>query len=163
MNKIRNICILCAGNIFRSPSFEIFLKELLKWHGKGKVNVFSAGEKDRAGKIPDKESLILAKRFGFPEIRSHKPRQITEEDVKKADLILVMGPQLKKNLISRFSSSVPDIAQKTSTIRGFITGKENILPERALEIQDTLRLSLKKKAKIVSGLKRAAVRIARVV
>lgn len=82
----KNILVVCIGNICRSPTAEILLREALPGQG---FSVTSAG----IGALVDKpieakaEQVLRAK--GHP-VHEHRARQLTREMLHEADLVLVM-------------------------------------------------------------------------
>ena len=85
-----NILFLCTGNVSRSYLAEALLKNELQClnHADG-FSVFSAGFHAFPGSPPDPNMAAFLREKGI-EMKSHGARQVREEDLEWADLILVM-------------------------------------------------------------------------
>jgi protein-tyrosine-phosphatase len=85
-----NILFLCTGNVSRSYLAEALLKNELQClnHADG-FSVFSAGLHAFPGSPPDPNMAAFLMEKGI-EMKSHGARQVREEDLEWADLILVM-------------------------------------------------------------------------
>ena len=90
---IRHILIVCVGNICRSPMAEAVLRHELR--GQDQVTVESAGLGALVGEPASEHALALMQERGL-DISSHLARQLTPEQAKNADLILVMTTSQKK-------------------------------------------------------------------
>ncbi len=104
------ILVVCVGNICRSPTAEALLKNKLQGTGK---HVHSAG----LGALVDKpidstaESILAERSIFLPD---HKARQMTDDMLHKADLVLVMENRHLKTV----NSISPESRGKT-----FLIGK----------------------------------------
>jgi protein-tyrosine-phosphatase len=85
-----NILFLCTGNVSRSYLAEALLKNELQClnHADG-FSVFSAGLHAFPGSPPDPNMAAFLREKGI-EMKIHGARQVREEDLEWADLILVM-------------------------------------------------------------------------
>ncbi len=85
------VLFVCMGNICRSPTAEGILRKMLKMHGLDKeVFVDSAGTHAyHVGKNPDPRAQAAAAKRGY-DISQIVSRQITDDDFRKADMILAM-------------------------------------------------------------------------
>jgi protein-tyrosine phosphatase len=83
--RIRNVLVLCHGNICRSPYAAAVLDRLLSPHG---VRVNSAGFVGPDRKVPA-EALEVARRRGF-DLCDHRSQIVTPELVHAAQLVVVM-------------------------------------------------------------------------
>lgn len=82
----KNILMVCIGNICRSPTAEILLREALPAQG---FSVSSAGISALVDKpIETKAEEVL--RSNGHAIHEHRARQLTREMLHAADLVLVM-------------------------------------------------------------------------
>jgi len=82
----RNILVLCYGNIYRSPFVGRQLADFFagtEWH------VRSAGFHDKENRSCDREFVKLAAKLGI-DLQAHGSRQVAEEDLEWADLIVIM-------------------------------------------------------------------------
>jgi protein-tyrosine phosphatase len=92
----RILCV-CLGNICRSPTAEVILREYAVkagWH----VSVDSAGTSNyHPGKAPDSRSQRHAKVAGY-DLSALRARQIRAEDFEHFDLILAMDHENLRDL-----------------------------------------------------------------
>jgi protein-tyrosine-phosphatase len=85
-----NILFLCTGNVSRSYLAEALLKsELQRLNQDDGFSVFSAGLHAFPGSPPDPNMSAFLREKGIA-MKSHGARQVREEDLEWADLILVM-------------------------------------------------------------------------
>lgn len=94
---MKNILVICTGNICRSPTAEFLLRREL---GEG-YEVRSAGLGALVDHGPDEKALKVALQNGL-DISSHRARQITMDMLKWADLVLTMEEGQKKNLLLKY-------------------------------------------------------------
>ena len=91
---MKNILVVCTGNICRSPTGEYLLKKEL---GEG-FNVMSAG----LGALVDHPAHEISQKIALEhgiDMSAHHARQINLDILKWADLILVMENGHKKELL----------------------------------------------------------------
>ncbi|WP_417586004.1 low molecular weight protein-tyrosine-phosphatase [Nitrincola sp.] len=91
--KFDNILVVCIGNICRSPTGELMLRNLCP-----SKKVHSAGLGALVDKPMDATALELADEHGL-DGKEHKARQLTRELAQEADLILVMEQKHIKGVI----------------------------------------------------------------
>lgn len=96
----KNILFVCVGNLCRSPMAEGLAKHRLA-SLEPKVQVHSAGLKAVVGEPAAQEARELALLKGL-DISAHRARQLTEDMVTEADLILVMEDWQKKEITKHF-------------------------------------------------------------
>ncbi|GGI82255.1 low molecular weight protein-tyrosine-phosphatase [Legionella impletisoli] len=100
---VKNILVVCTGNICRSPMAEALLKHHLKKQGADRV-VSSAGIQALEGRPADSIAQELMTQKGI-EISHHRARQLNAEMVHASDLILVMSRDQKKQVEQGFPNS----------------------------------------------------------
>lgn len=100
---IRNILVVCVGNICRSP-----LGERLLQHGAPHLRVTSAGIGALVGSAADQIANDVAGTHGV-SLDGHIARQFTAELGQAADLILVMEPGHK----AQIARDTPQLSGKT--------------------------------------------------
>ena len=94
------ILVVCLGNICRSPTAEAALKEALAEAGLGeRVEVASAGTGDwHLGEPPDPRMTSAAADLGLT--LDTTSCQITQDDFRDSDLILVMDRQNLRDVLA---------------------------------------------------------------
>lgn len=100
---MKNIVMVCVGNICRSPMAEGLLRHLSEQNSLG-LNVSSAGLSAMLGHQADSKAIETMQKRGI-DISQHQPRQINPEILLTADLILVMESWQQKELGCIFPSS----------------------------------------------------------
>ena len=94
---MKNILVVCTGNICRSPTGEYLLKKEL---GPG-FNVMSAGLGALVDNPAHEISQKIAMQHGI-DMSAHRARQINLDILKWADLILVMENGHKRELLYKY-------------------------------------------------------------
>ena len=97
LKAMKNILVVCTGNICRSPTGEYLLKKELG----PEFNVMSAG----LGALVDHPAHETAQKIALEhgvDMGAHRARQINLDILKWADLVLVMENGHKQELISRY-------------------------------------------------------------
>lgn len=94
---MKNILVLCTGNICRSPTGEYLLRNAL---GEG-YTVMSAGLNAVVDSGPDAMAVKVALDHGL-DISLHKARQVNMDMLKWADLVLVMEANQKVELLRKY-------------------------------------------------------------
>ena len=89
--KKKMLLFLCTGNTCRSPMAAGYLKKLLKENKIRNVDVKTAGVMTVSGLLATPEAVQIMDAVGV-DLRKHRSRKLTEELIKKADLILGMTP-----------------------------------------------------------------------
>jgi protein-tyrosine phosphatase len=85
--KVRNILVVCKGNICRSPLAEVYLRSILE--PESGITVTSAGLDTTDGKPAHPFAKSVADLHGLT-LECHQTAQITRAMVDEADVILVM-------------------------------------------------------------------------
>jgi len=98
---IKNILIICMGNICRSPIAEGLLKYQLS-ESYPEIQISSAGITAMVNHPADLCAQQLMKEKKNVDISLHRARQITIEIALQSDLILVMELEHQKQLEYRF-------------------------------------------------------------
>lgn len=89
LELFNKILVVCVGNICRSPMAEALLQNAFIQSGKTEQSVSSAGLGALAGYQADPIARQLIAEKGL-DISAHRARQLTDEMLHQADLILVM-------------------------------------------------------------------------
>jgi protein-tyrosine phosphatase len=94
---MKNILVVCTGNVCRSPTGEYLLKKELG----PDFEVKSAG----LGALVDQPANDIAQKIALQhgvDMSAHRARQITMDILKWADLVLVMEAGQKSDLLHRY-------------------------------------------------------------
>ncbi|MBQ7466550.1 MAG: hypothetical protein IJS74_00600 [Clostridia bacterium] len=89
------ILLICTGNTCRSPMLQALLKEKLKKFDK-KVEVKSVGVSVGEGDKVTQEARNALKSYNI--VIRHKPIQLKQEDLQRADTVITMTEEIKKYL-----------------------------------------------------------------
>jgi protein-tyrosine phosphatase len=89
---IKNILVVCIGNICRSPMAEYFLKQEFP-----ELHIESAGISGLTGHTADEKAQLCMQRLGV-DMQSHIAKKLNAELIKKADLVLVMSQNQQKHI-----------------------------------------------------------------
>ena len=90
--QIKNILVVCIGNICRSPMTEYLLKQQYP-----QLNIESAGISGLVGHQADSKAQLCMQRLGI-DMQPHIARKLNASHIKKADLILVMSHNQQKHI-----------------------------------------------------------------
>lgn len=90
--QIKNILVICVGNICRSPMAEYFLKQ-----NHPNIHIDSAGISGLTGHSADDKAIKCMDTFDI-DMRPHIAKKLNAEHIRKADLILVMSQNQQKHL-----------------------------------------------------------------
>lgn len=88
---IKSILIVCTGNSCRSVMAQWLLRKFLKERGCEDIEVLSAGIGTMPGMMASPNTIEVMKQEGI-DVSAHRAQFVTEEMIKKADLILGMQP-----------------------------------------------------------------------
>jgi len=88
------ILIVCTGNTCRSPMLETFIKDKVKKMGK-QLEVKSAGLFVNEDKVNPMARMAMKK---YSLVIRHKPTQLTEKALERADTIITMTDDQKYKL-----------------------------------------------------------------
>jgi protein-tyrosine phosphatase len=108
---IRNILIVCTGNVFRSPLAVEMTKQFLR---SKRIKVDSAGMLEYRGAPLSQDIIELARRYGA-DLSKHRPRKVNADLLRDADLILVFDKKQVAELTERY----PQIKSRTYTIKDY--------------------------------------------
>ncbi|MGO8957240.1 MAG: low molecular weight protein-tyrosine-phosphatase [Streptosporangiaceae bacterium] len=113
------ICMVCLGNICRSPMAEVILRdELAKAGLAGKVTVSSAGTGDwHVGRPMDARARAELTRRGH-DGSGHQARQIQQSWLYDYDLFLAMDRRNLANL-QRMAAGNPELTGRIQLLRSF--------------------------------------------
>jgi low molecular weight protein-tyrosine phosphatase len=87
------ILVVCTGNVCRSPIAEGLLRAAFAERmGPDAPEVASAGTMGWTGSRADPSSVRAAAELGV-DISGHRAREVSEDDVARADLVVAMAPE----------------------------------------------------------------------
>ena len=89
---IKNILVVCVGNICRSPMAEYLLKQQ-----SSTVHIESAGISGLIGHPADKKAQLCMQRLDI-DMSAHIAKKLNAELLKKADIVLVMSNNQQKHI-----------------------------------------------------------------
>lgn len=114
-----NILLVCTGNTCRSIMAEELMDDAIGRSSalRGRINVDSAGTFACEGQEPTEKAEIALEQMGI-EMGKHKAKQVSEELVDWADLILVMEAAHVEQMEAMF----PGDGGKVSTLLGYANG-----------------------------------------
>jgi len=156
MKKIKSVLLVCTGNSCRSIMAEGILKKYLKELGKDDIEVTSAGVHAIDGARPTRETIEVMKKEGV-DVSGFRSKALSDELIKKADLILVMTTYHMDEIIARS----PDAASKIHMVKQFGINREEQACED-LDIADPIGMDESFYEEILSVLRKEMGRIARI-
>ncbi|MFQ5646130.1 MAG: low molecular weight protein arginine phosphatase [bacterium] len=114
-NPVRNVLVVCTGNICRSPMAEYYLGDCLEKGGaQGRVTVTSVGTNALVDYSAAQPAVETMADLGL-NLASHQARQLEIEGIEEADLILTMEEYHRLEVISL----VPEAAEKTYCLKAY--------------------------------------------
>ena len=102
---IRNILIICTGNICRSPIGEGLLRSRLAG-----VEVASAGTSALVGEPADGSAVVVAAEHGI-DLSAHRAQQLTAALIRGADIVLTMEAAQKRAIVERYPYALGRVFQ----------------------------------------------------
>lgn len=90
--NIQNILVVCVGNICRSPMAEYLLKQQHPL-----LHIESAGISGLTGHPADAKAQLCMQRLSIDMVE-HIAKKLNAEQLKKADLVLVMSNNQQKHI-----------------------------------------------------------------
>ena len=112
---MKHILFVCTGNTCRSPMAEWILKTELNKESINDFTVSSAGISVIFPSGPSNHAVEVMKKDGI-DISLHQSKQITNDMIKEADLILTMTVNHKDTITNAFSET----ADKVLTLKEYI-------------------------------------------
>ena len=108
------ILFVCTGNSCRSIMAKGYLEKRLKELGKAGIEVSSAGVAPLTGmRATEEAKQVIIEEGG--DISDHYAREITELDMREADLIFVMENGHKQYIAGKY----PAVVKKTYLLKNF--------------------------------------------
>lgn len=97
----RKVLFVCNGNIFRSFSAEVLLKQYLEQHDIKGWEVYSAGVTAKKQKI-DPVTIAKLRSLGVTDLR-HKQHKLTGKMLKKYDVVIAMAQDQVDSIKKKFN------------------------------------------------------------
>jgi Protein-tyrosine-phosphatase len=117
-----SVLLVCTGNTCRSPMAAAMLQARVRAGGlEDTVKVLSAGLAVYGAQPPSDHALAVMARRGL-DISPHCSRQLSDEHVRAADIILTMTAAHKRRIIDRH----PGSAGKVYTMAEYAGGKSDV-------------------------------------
>src|SRR5262245_40093170 len=121
----RSVLFICHGNVCRSPfAAAVFARASADWDS-GPPSVHSAGFIG-PNRAPPPEALLAAERVGY-DLTTHRSAVFTPQDIRSADLVVVMAAQQATGIRRR---------NRNSGSRILILGDLDPLPSESRTIID---------------------------
>lgn len=132
MSTIKSVLFVCTGNSCRSTMAEGLLKKSLIKLGKRNIEVYSAGTRAVTGLPPVFETVKVMREENI-DVSGFRSKMLTDDMIKKADLILVMEEAHKDEVLRR----VPEASGKTHLLKEYANHYDSDSSERT-EILDPI-------------------------
>jgi protein-tyrosine-phosphatase len=123
MGDIHSILFVCTGNSCRSVMAEGLMRKRLYELGKDNIEAASAGVMAIKGLPPTQETIKVMKEADV-DVSEFKTKLVTDDMIKKADLVLTMEPAQKDVVVKK----VPQAASKTFLLKEY-KNPSKILPK----------------------------------
>jgi protein-tyrosine phosphatase len=149
------ILTVCSGNICRSPLAEQLLRAGLT--GVDGITVHSAGTIAMVGDGMPPEAQALSARFGARDAAAHVARQLDEQLIRDADLVLGLSREHRRAVVEL----VPAATRRAFTLREFAHLAASVtdvdLDDAASPFSDGTRASRLRDAVVAAGALRGVV------
>jgi protein-tyrosine-phosphatase len=112
-----NVLFVCSGNVSRSFLAETLLRHETDLRRRKDVSVSSAGVRAFPGSPADPQMVRYLENLGIT-VSPHAARQVAEEDVERADLIVVMEKEHEREIVRLW----PGVAAKVELLGKSLPG-----------------------------------------
>ncbi|WP_167199868.1 arsenate reductase/protein-tyrosine-phosphatase family protein [Brevibacterium pigmentatum] len=135
MSESFTVLTVCTGNLCRSRLAELVLAQ--RFADVSEIRLRSAGTRAAPGRMMPEEAREVAGFMGVINIRAQRARQVSEDSLSAADLVLVMTREHRRAVVELN----PRIVRRTFTIRELaslaaVTRDDEIVSEGALPSAD---------------------------
>ncbi|NLY90300.1 MAG: ribose 5-phosphate isomerase B [Firmicutes bacterium] len=120
---VRNILFVCTGNTCRSPMAAALLRQLLKERSDelGKIKISSAGLYASPGAPASPEAVEVMRGYGA-DLSTHLARELEEEELAAADLILTMTHAQKNQMLKDY----PSLQDRVFVLKEYLRGGDGV-------------------------------------
>lgn len=136
MGNVKRILFVCTGNTCRSYMAEKIAREYLQnKDSTNSIDIISAGTGCMDGEPASGYARTVLAEFGYKDL-DHKARELSEELIKSADLILTMTKNHKKQVLRNF----PQAESKVFLLKEYVYSKNGLdeLKNQARNLYDIL-------------------------
>ena len=128
---IKSVLFVCTGNSCRSVMAEAILRMRFYELGKDHIEVRSAGVRALDGLPSSNETIEVMKEEGV-DVSDYRTKNVTADMIKKADLILVMEPMHKDEILA----ITPEAKGKTYLLKEY--GSSSTFNPRGYSVHDPI-------------------------
>jgi protein-tyrosine-phosphatase len=142
----KTILLICSGNTCRSPMAKVILEHKLKERGQlDRFEIDSAAINGTShSDASENARTVIIKIYGQDLLANHKPKKLTDELTKQADLILAMTGAIKNTLPQGKSWTLKEYAGETGDVADPFGGSLDTYLKCAKEISSLLEKVLPK-------------------
>ncbi|MGH1362022.1 MAG: hypothetical protein ACRBF0_00605 [Calditrichia bacterium] len=104
LHKNADVNFICKGNICRSPFAEFYLKKRFEENGMNSIRITSVGTLQKQNRQSPEFAIEAAASFDV-DMRSHRSKIITQNDIDSYGLLFVMDTELYDKVLEEFPNA----------------------------------------------------------